>query len=95
MPPPWGFLEQNCGRDRVNIKGSSQKFAHRGQTKELSYGTLPPPSLLKRKCDRQWEKCMADGFAHYPRSSPQPAQTMPSVSRTQGRFPEGSASIVK
>ena len=43
-------------------KGSSQKFAHRGQTKELSYGTLPPPPVLKRKCDRQWEKCMADGF---------------------------------
>ena len=40
--------------------GSSQKFAHRGQTKELSYGTLPPPPVLKRKCDRQWEKCMAD-----------------------------------
>ena len=43
-------------------KGSSQKFAHRGQTKELSYGTLPPPPVRKRKCDRQWEKCMADGF---------------------------------
>ena len=25
-------------------KGSSQKFEHCGQTKELSYGTLPPPS---------------------------------------------------
>ena len=24
---------------------------------------------------------MADGYAHYPRSSPQPAQTVPSVSR--------------
>ena len=64
-----------------SAKGSSQKFAHRGQTKELSYGTLPPPSLLKRKCDRQWEKCMADGYAHYPCSSQQPAQTMSSVSR--------------
>ena len=56
---------------RSRSKGSSQKFAHRGQTKELSYGTLPPPSLLKRKCDRQWEKCMADGHAHYPRYSQQ------------------------
>ena len=26
-----------------SIEGSSQKFAHRGQTKELSYGTLSPP----------------------------------------------------
>ena len=65
---------------REVCKGSSQKFAHCGQTKELSYGTLPPPSLLKRKCDRQWEQCMGDGYAHYPRSSTLPAQTMSSVS---------------
>ena len=43
-------------------KGSSQKFAHRGHKKERSYGTLPPPPVLKRKCDRQWEKCMTNGF---------------------------------
>ena len=43
----------------TRAKGSSQKFTHRGQTKEFSYGTLPPPPVLKRKCDRQWEKCMA------------------------------------
>ena len=73
------FLKANISRRF--FKGSSQKFAHRGQTKQLSYGILPPPSLLKRKCDRQWEQCMADGYAHYPRSSPQPAQTMSSVSR--------------
>ena len=40
----------------------SQKFAHCGQTKELSFGSLPPPPVLKRKCHRHWEKCMADGF---------------------------------
>ena len=40
-----------------------------------------PPSLLKQKCDRQWEYRVADGYAHYPRSSQQLAQTMLSVSR--------------
>ena len=24
------------------------------------YPLPPPPPVLKRKCDRQWEKCMAD-----------------------------------
>ena len=56
---------QKNSQERLNrskVKGSSQRFAHRGQTKELSYGALPPPPVLKRKCDRQWEKCTANGF---------------------------------
>ena len=35
------------------------------------------------------------GFQWNPRSTSQAAQTMPSVSRMQGRFPGGSASIAK
>ena len=38
-----------------------------------------------------------DGYVHYPRSSPQPAQTMPSVSRGRDASlkPSRSASIAK
>ena len=35
--------EEKEQKEKQKSKGSSQKFAHCGQTKELSYGTLPPP----------------------------------------------------
>ena len=45
-------------------KGSSQKFAHHGQTKELSYGTLYPlpPSSHESVIDNRGIVCMAYGF---------------------------------
>ena len=69
-------------------KGPSQKFAHRGQTKELSYGALPSPQT------KVWST-MGEMYSHitlvivlrvsnkHRRSSPQPAQTMSSVSRRE------------
>ena len=45
--------------------GAISKVRTSRTNEKLSYGTLPPsrdPLVLKRKCDRQWEKFITNGF---------------------------------